>query len=422
MDAKTTTGAWLVHHTNKLREVTGGAAHEYENISAAGKMAQLLSGLAADDQQINMDYSRVDAIAKASGINSLERNALLDELHARKLIQKGATTISILGVTTTSVLSHAATAFAEKNPSAYERAAVELAERASTAPLDTVTAAEYLGDTYQLTKHQAGELLDQSESIGFVDSEPLDSTTKLLFNGNLFRRQSAQKIQKVLASLKPDEIGKVQQLEEQLKEQGCLELTDVKAQLGVALFEKLQSIGMFDVSEVSNEKERVLYVTRPAAFSKFGDPLVEDAMDLAKAFVAALKYGMTRSPASTGKISFLAALMRKLIAGEWTNEATAIGRDYKILEMKGVIQTRPGPGGWGFQMRLLKKEIGVLALQVLTEGDASEQSLALPGAAVTKYRGPEETRTSVRQKTKSVGASTKAQAECLLALRTGNVK
>jgi hypothetical protein len=40
MDPKTK-GAWLVHHTHKLEQVTG--VHEFDNIYAAGKAAILLS-------------------------------------------------------------------------------------------------------------------------------------------------------------------------------------------------------------------------------------------------------------------------------------------------------------------------------------------------------------------------------------------
>jgi hypothetical protein len=47
MDAKKK-GAWLVHHTLKLQQVSG--VHEFDNIFAAGKAAILLSALSANDQ------------------------------------------------------------------------------------------------------------------------------------------------------------------------------------------------------------------------------------------------------------------------------------------------------------------------------------------------------------------------------------
>ena len=36
---------------------------------------------------------------------------------------------------------------------------------------------------------------------------------------------------------------------------------------------------MYDINVVNNDQENVAFVTRPAAFSKYGNPLVEDALD-----------------------------------------------------------------------------------------------------------------------------------------------
>jgi hypothetical protein len=168
---------------------------------------------------------------------------------------------------------------------------------------------------------------------------------------------------------------------------------------------------------VSNDIEAVMYVTRPAAFGKFGDPFADDALDLAKAFVSCLKYGMTRRNASLGRITMLQSLMRSLIAGNWVGPATAIGQDYKILELKRVVEIRHEVRTM-YSMRLLKKEVGELALQVLTEGDASEQSLpGFPGASVLQYIPPEEKRVATRKRQNK--PSKKATAKILLSLRTG---
>src|SRR5262249_14714501 len=151
----------------------------------------------------------------------------------------------------------------------------------------------------------------------FVDSEELDSTKKLYFNGNLFRRDNAAKIQAVLSSLTPDDTRRIREMETALRKAGCVSHATTTRILGVDLFKKLQSISMYDVSEVSNNTEAVLYVTRPAAFGKFGDPFVDDGLDLAKAFVSCLTYGMTRSHSSRGKITLLQRLMGQLINGDW---------------------------------------------------------------------------------------------------------
>lgn len=413
MDSKTK-GTWLVHHMNKLRQVTN--VSDFENVHTAGKLGVLLSGLSASDAS-SLTNAQVAAIARAANISTLEQPVLLQQLATKRLINVGQHGIEVLGVTSGAVLDHTASAFDELGPTPHERAAIDIAEMVSREPIDTNLAAQYIGDTFKLASADAAELLVQSEQIGFLDAEELDPGRKLLFNGNLFRRDNAKKIQSVMGSLSVDDHRRVQSMEQYLKLHGCATVLEAQQILGDGLFSKLQSIAMYDVSEVSNEKEQVLYVTRPGAFGKFGgDAFAEDAMDLAKAFVACLKYGMTKRQASHGRIQMLKRLVGSLINGNWVGPATAIGQDYKVLEMKRVVEIKPDRGY--FSMRLLKKEVGELALQVLTEGDASEQSLQnFPGASVSRYRPPEENRVVTRKKQNAL--SKKGTKDILFALRTG---
>lgn len=173
---------------------------------------------------------------------------------------------------------------------------------------------------------------------------------------------------------------------------------------------------MYDVNHVSNTQGQFSFVTRPAAFHKFTDPLVDDAFDLAKALVAALTYGMTKSGAGRGRITMIRALLAKLISGQSVGPATAIGEDYRVLEHKGVI--RVTPEGRLFRMRLLKRDIGEIALKVLTTGEASSTAVLdqpLPGE-MTGYTGPEKNRSELRRK--QTAPSRKHTQDILTALRT----
>jgi hypothetical protein len=413
MDSKTK-GAWLVHHMNKLRQVT--SVGEFDNIHTAGKLGVLLSGLSATETS-SLTNEQANAIAKAANISALELSALLPTLEARKLIIRGKKGLDVLGVTSKAVLKNTSDAFDESEPSPAEQAVVALAEQASVSPLDYAHAREYVGDTFKLSDDDASDLLSQTEEIGFVDAEEVEPGRKLYFNGNIFRRDGAKKVEAVLGSLTPEDQTRVNQMEQLLRQNGCATMAEVDGILTKDLFSKLQSIAMYDVNEVSNDMESVMYVTRPAAFGKFGDPFADDALDLAKAFVTCLKYGMTRRDAALGRIAMLQKLMGSLLAGNWVGPATAIGQDYKVLELRRVVEIRHEAGTM-CSMRLLKREVGELALQVLTEGDASEQSLSgFPGASVLRYTPPEEKRVKMRRKQNR--PSRKAAAKILLSLRTG---
>ena len=89
--------------------------------------------------------------------------------------------------------------------------------------------------------------------------------------------------------------------------------------------------------------------------------------------------------------------MKKLISGNWVGPATAIGQDYKVLEMKGVVEVR-SEGNGRFSMRLLKRDVGMLALTVINEGEiGGTPLLEMPGVSATRYAGPEVNRSVLRK-------------------------
>ena len=204
-----------------------------------------------------------------------------------------------------------------------------------------------------------------------------------------------------------------------LTAKGCITIEKAKSILGEQLLSKLQSIGMYDFNEVSNSQEIKTFVTKPSAFSKYGNPFEEDALDLAKAFVSSLYYGINFSTAGRGKITMLKALLRKLVNGYEVGPATAIGEDYKLLELKRVIQLRREPNSSMYYMWLLKKDIGAFAMQVLEFGDTTEQTVVgsnMYSGSVTNYIGPEQKRYVNRKKQNP--QSKKSVAELLRTFRS----
>lgn len=200
-----------------------------------------------------------------------------------------------------------------------------------------------------------------------------------------------KKQKKVLDSLTSAEQTSIAELDSRLNTAGCITLAECERLLGNTLFEKLRAAGMYDINHVSNPSGEFGFVTRPAAFHKFNDPLVDDAFDLAKALVAALAYGMTLSAPGRGKIDMITRLLRKLNSGGTVGPATAIGEDYRVLETKGVIRVAKAKP-YGFTMELLKQDIGEMALSVLTRGEVASTNVIdrpLPGM-MTGYRGPRQ--------------------------------
>lgn len=286
-------GSWLIHHTNKLQGVENQAG--YEKTFLAGKAGILLSAISSNNE-ITIPTHRIETLAQAANINTtFELPKLLEVLRSKELIHATATGVAVLGVTTSSALQHTSDIFDSLTPAASEYVALELAERASAAPVSEADVSEELADFHHLAKAEINHVLFDSEQIGFVDVEKLSDKEKLLFNGNLFRRDSAKKIKAVLDSLSAGEQVMLNQFTELLKQKACILVDDARRQLGDQLFDKITAIGLFDISVVSNSIENVGFLTLPSAFSKFSSSMVDDAFDLAKAFVSSVTYGMTKN-------------------------------------------------------------------------------------------------------------------------------
>lgn len=385
-----TKGAWLAHHTHKLETVTNPA--DFYNVLTAGKMGILLSALAETNQTV-VTMPRVQALATANGINPLELAGVLARLAGLQLVDVQGDEVQVIGVTSASVLEHTATAFDTLGPSGIEVAALDLAEDASVRPVAQYEERVRLADEHKLSATAMDDFFKSAEAIGFVDAESIEGS-RVYFNGNLFRRDVLQKTTRVLDTLTPEEARRLSEFEQELRAAGCVEFPVAKARLGDQLFSKVQSIGLIDLHGVENERGKALFVTLPAAFGKF---FHDDALDLAKSLVACLTYGMIKSSSLRGRITMLPRLLGSLIAGREVGPADAIGRDYHALEYRGVVAIRREERGTRCFMRLLKRDVGELALQVLSGGDASHEVLPnLPSAAVNKYVRPEAERAAAR--------------------------
>jgi hypothetical protein len=413
---KQTTGAWIVHHGRKVAADLRGAA-EFSAIDLAAKAAGLLARLGESDQA-TLSSQQVTAAARIGNLNpKTELGACLDQLQKRKLIDRSASgAVSVLGVTGATALTHAAELFEDNEPQPTERAALNLAELSSQVPISVKGAIDFVGDVHKLTKADAADFVQQATQIGFVDAEG-EGADRLLFNGNLFRRGTASKTKKVLSSLSSADQSKLLEFEAKLKANGAIIAAEATLLLGEVLFSKVRAAALYDMNIVSNEAGDHVFITAPGAFHKFSNPLTEDAFDYAKALVAALSYGMSQSPQTRGRIWGIDWLLRKLIAGGTVGPAPAIGNDYRALELERVVETERI--GSGFYMRLLKREVGVIALDVLEGRNASASALEiLPSAGMRSYTPPEVARVGLR---KTQSTLSKVQTRTLLsAVRGGS--
>lgn len=418
MDTKTK-GAWIIHHTDKLQRVTNQGS--YEKIYYSGKAGILLSAISATQQQ-SLNNAHIEALAKASNVNTLtELPTILTTLAQQGFVEKSRNGVDVLGISTHAILQHTSTIYESLSPSNEENATLLLAEEASIQPVKRSEIISKLSDVLKLSTSNMESVLSQSEEIGFTDYEKIGKIEKLYFNGNLFRDKDYTKVSKILDSMAQHEKDKILGLNSMLKKNPCIESSKVEELLGGDLFRKVLAIGLYDSSVVANSKEEIAFLTKASSFAKYSTSAIDDAFDLAKAFLSSLTYGMTRSHYTRGNIQWVEALLRALIRGEPVGPVAAIAEDYKILEMKGVVKVAKGAknGRSGPMLWLLKKEVGELALMAITQGDISDESLILPSAAVTRFIGPERNREIARKKQNE--KSHKESQDILSSLRKGGI-
>ncbi|HCE3366409.1 TPA: hypothetical protein NG589_004688 [Vibrio parahaemolyticus] len=419
MDKKTK-GSWLIHHTNKIQEVNN--VRGYNCTLAAGKAGLLLSAISASHQELSVSRQRLEVLADNVNINPLELDSLLDMLKKRDLLDYVQSEIVVLGVTTESALEHTTDIFDSKEPEGKELATLELAELASDKPQTREYLVDTLSTQFRVEGGDITNMLTQSEQVGFTDVEHIDRQNVLYFNGNLFRKDDTLKLNKVLESLSSDEQSKLLEINQLLDKQACIDVDTAKQILTDSLYNKVIPIGLFDLNVVSSDKEDAGYITKPSAFSKFNSSAVDDAFDLVKAFVCSLTYGMTRSDHNRGQITWIERLLEVLVNGGCIGPVAAIEHDYKILEYKNVVQVYKGwnKGRYGPLMKLLKKEVGELALAAIKTGNISEHSLdVLPSAKINSYKKPETMREISRKE--QLTNSPKDTHDMLMVLRTHKV-
>ncbi|MEV3976429.1 hypothetical protein ACIQYO_26710 [Methylobacterium sp. NPDC097178] len=407
-------GAWIIHHGQKLKSDAQGAS-DFPALDTAAKAGTLFSQMVRQSETI-LTKEKVGAYASASGLNArLELPSILKILKDQNLIDHSDREIAIIGGTTAGALTAATKIFSDCEPAPEEEASLTLSELTSSSPLLYNELSENISDTFKFNRERTTDFLSRSELVGFVDAEGEDEE-KIIFNGNLFREAGPTKVTKVLSTLQPTERNLLGELMQEMNSVGCIGLDDVEARLGFALLSKIRSIGLVDVSFVDNEYGTTGFVTKPDAFHKFVSPVVDDAFDLAKALVAALTYGMIKRRSSQGQIAMIGKLLGKLINGGSVGPATAIGHDYSYLEHKGVLEVIPV--GSLYSMKLLKPEIGQIALQVLTKGAAVTAQLLerVPEAPMNSFRGPAVTRSALRKT--DYGRLKRNERDILHALRT----
>ena len=400
MDPRTK-GAWLLAQSKSLEAVTGAGTGRLENISYAGRVGRLYNLLrrnVGSDPNPTVNASTIQDACKLNNLDRPTREAGLRILQATGRIDfanNGG--VIVLGATSRTVLETTAEIFDDLGPTSEEHAALDLSEKVADLPLTRDEATEFIGDEHRLTRAATSSVIDLCKATAMIDEES-EQDRVILFNSNTFRDgQYAAKALRILEGLNADDRARLAEVQEKLASNGALYEADVEHRLGGDLYRRLVSVGFFDRMEINNSTESVGYVASPNDFQKFGRPFEEDPIDDAKALLASVTYGQTRSSHRRGRITMPEALLQALVDGREVAKygIPAIGEDYRELEVRQVVQVIPkGPRRFG--MRLLKRDVGEIALAIVRGGGGAEEAVLLDGSPARNFKGPHVARMEIR--------------------------
>lgn len=371
---KLTKGTWVVNtikHLGDLKQNTSELSY-FEATEQAGKAGAFLGRLVADQQEI-IDINSAKIFARQSSITPGELNTYLGYLKSEEKIDYST---DILGrPKEIEIYCFSGREALEAVSSLYDKLEPRDEEQASLLSLDETFAMprypeelkEFLM-TCGVNEECAENTLQLQQTFGLVKSSKKGADT-VLYNEYSFNGDP-HKVTKALSALKDSEREMVQETQRIIAENPGFLFENIPDNIKPEIVLMMEGVGLIDGITVQSPVGSATFFTTPQlkgqGLGSFN--LSEDVFHKAKILLSCLRFGQTRSTSGRGKISTLEKMLNiinKLLRGQWVGPATAIGEDYVLLEIDGVIQTRPA-NPYGYEMKLRQQEVGELVRQMIT--------------------------------------------------------
>ncbi len=433
-----TKGTWLINSYKHLLAIRQDAPElsQFEATDAAGRSGALLARLVADASEV-VPADKVKAFARQSGIRPAELQAHLQYLKNAEKIDfvvarsSGALEVEVYCFSTQDAITTTAAIYDDLGPSEYEKASLVTLDETFLLPrsdhelIENLTSAGYSEEVAEAT-------LSLQESLELVKvSRERELNRPVFYNEHAFSGDP-QIIVRALSSLKSPERQEVEDIQRLVDSNPAYPLDELEAVHSPTILRMMEGIGLLDGTPVKSEHGEAVFVTGPQLKGIAIDvqPLSVDVFHKAKVLLSCLRFGQLKSESGRGKITTedkMLNIVNKLLRGDWVGPCTAIGQDYQVLEIDGVIETRRATHGWYgtqsmYEMRLRQREVGVLVRQMLTyqrvlSDPQVDSSRLLFQEPVLSYTIPEMRRREiVAKQTKPVK---EIRDRLLQALRTG---
>ena len=371
---KLTKGTWIVNtvkHLAELKQYTTELTF-FEATEQAGKAGAFLGRLVADKQEI-IPFANAKIFARQSSISPAELNTYLQHLkHAEKIdfsvdAMGRPKEIEVYCFSGKEALETVSSIYDELDPQDEEQASLIGLNETFQLPRYPAELKEYLTKK-GVSEEAASTTISLQQTFGLVKASGEGQDT-VLYNEYSFSGDP-QRVVKALSSLEDEERNMVLEIQRLVSDTPGFLVENIPTSIKPHIVQMMEGVGLLDGITVQSAIGSATFLTTPQlrgqGLGSFS--LSEDVFHKAKILLSCLRFGQTKSSWGRGRISTLDKMLNiinKLLRGEWVGPATAIGQDYALLEIDGVIQTRP-QRAYGFEMKLRQHEVGELVRQMIT--------------------------------------------------------
>lgn len=423
-------GSWIINtikHTTGVRTDTV-ELNDLEVTERAGKSGILLGKLLVDKQEI-ITGKKLSVFARTANISpdAVKTYAEILKNFGQvdfKLDKFGnVSELEIYCLTTEDAIKTVSDIFEYYEPDEIERGNLESLKTTFEFPASREELTQALTSRKGISEENVNEILALESAFSLIKKERIENSD-IYYNEYAFAGDGS-KIAKAIASLPESQRNDVNFVMEQVKQsQGFLadNLTD---KINPNIISMMEGVGLLDGITVSSDFGKAVFYTTPQLIGPgIGSwKISTDVFNHAKLLLSSLRYGEYKSVSSRGAIytsSKMMNIVNKLLRGEWVGPCTAIGEDYKLLELDGVISVQPYNGM--YKMKLRQFEVGRLVKQMLEYNmvvNDSVNEIDVFNNLPTGYIAPEERR-KVIQADRTVPVKN-IQEKFIASIRTGGI-
>ena len=425
-----TKGSWII---NTVKHIAGVRTDTIELndlaiTERAGKSGILLGKLLVDKQEI-ISGQTLNAFARTLGISPDAVRTYADILKKFGQVDykldkfDNVSELEIYCFSSENAIETTSKIFDYYEPTEVELGNIESLQKTFDLPMKEDELIDYLIDERNISEENVKNLLQIENTFSLVKNENVHNE-KVYYNEYAFSSDGTKILHALngLPNSQKEDINFV--MNEVKNSQGYL-LDNLSKKVDPNIIKMMESVGLLDGVSVNSDFGSAVFYTTPQLIGPgIGNwSISSDVFNHAKMLLSSLRYGEYRSVSSRGAIytsSKMMNIINKLIRGEWVGPCTAIGQDYKLLELNGVIKVQPYNGMYRMQLRQV--EVGKLVKQMIEynmivndDADSIDVFNNLP----TNFVSPEERRKTI-QADRTVPIK-QIQEKFIESIRTGGI-